>query len=186
MNTRFETPASASSLQGAHGRKVGKLAAFKERADPEEALVLITKGTSEERKAGAVALRELMGKEPFDLRLSQKSFEPLLSAAEKEADKPVKIELLKALESTSNAGQFLKPADFVERMETLIFAETDRDVVIEATVALYHCIGFNDRARVSDYLFDLASRAETKFGKGNTVPGGISGAIGFLSAAGCL
>jgi hypothetical protein len=148
------------------------------QAELQAALLQIAQGTREERLEGAVRLKE---------KTSAKSFGPLLDAAEKEQDREVKLQMLKALCATVKAGQFDKPPDMVERLEKLVLTETagtepsDLGMLIarQAALALF-LHGPFDRVNGFAYMSGLEARAEDEHGKEHPIPRGISAAISHL------
>ncbi len=137
---------------------------------------LLTK-KPDETKSGEVITKKL---------IAQYSFEPLITAIEKEPDREVKLGLIKALCTTSNAGPFPKPEDFVERMEKMIFAEDRKEVIEEATMAIFHCSPINEKKDMLNYLLDFGARAEGRFGVMHVIPQSIGGVTLGLIRAGIL
>lgn len=159
------------------------------------ALRQISAGDAGERVKGAEAFTKMMTPEPVEIGVARvvrnitakESFEPLLAAVERETDDQVKIKLLEALCSTSNAGEFEKPANLTEKLEQLIFQQTDRAVVEKAAMAIYY-FGIDFRISQGDYVRNyfvgLRGKAEKSLGKDHVVPKEISSVLGYLTSLG--
>jgi|SRR5208283_5037804 len=150
----------------------------KGKADIQDALFRITQDDRKERLNGAVILKKLR---------SGKSFTPILEAVEKEQDKEVKLQLLKALCATSRARDVEKPLNMVERLENLILtevagtdsAETDMLIARQAAIALY-LHGPHDRSDGLAYMIRIRDQAEEAHGKEHAISRGIAVAISHL------
>ncbi len=182
------TPSAKTALRKTSGMQEGLTGDPASKGSMTEALLLISDGDATARMSGAAMLEGLMAKKPSDNRLAtvarniiaEGSFEPLLAAAEKEQDTPVKIALLKALCSTSIAGEFTKPKNAIQRLEALIFDEryngSDPEIVGQVTRAIW-LHGPCDRSNSYDYIGNLRDRAMERFGETHEIPGAISGVM---------
>jgi hypothetical protein len=186
---RRKRPGSESSgahtEMPSHGLPEGLAGRPAPKGSMSNALLQISDNDARQREEGAVTLQRLMAKKPYDTRLAattrsiiaKTSFGPLLEAAEREQDKPVKIGLLKALWTTSNAGEFTKPTDLLERMEKMIFTESDRDAIFEAARVIYYCTP-GDRESAERYFSGLGARADKELGPEHAISKAIWGAYG--------
>jgi hypothetical protein len=136
--------------------------------DLDEALGKLS-GGKKERLSGAKLLQGIK---------SPDSFEPLLAAAEKEKDKEVRLEMLRALNLTSDAGEFSRPEDTVQRLEALLFSETEPEVAREAASSLYyfHHVG---KVESFEYFNALYDRAMEELGEKHTVTVAIANATAY-------
>jgi hypothetical protein len=142
-------------------------------AEVADAMSKIAQEGKAERLEGAKRLQELKPPE---------SFEALLSAAEKEADAEVKCGLLEALSSTAGMGSVAKPKATLERLEALLFSETDaRNIERICNVIYYSVPGNKHDAEV--HFRALRGRAEARLGRDHAVSQGVSGFMGYATAA---
>ena len=167
-------PGAGAPARGTKRAPVLRVYQGGESTSPTDLLARITQGDREERLAAAKALEGIR---------SKRSFAPLLAAAEREQDKEVKVALLTALNDLSNCGDFQKPPDTVERLEALLFAETDRDVLQVANLTLYFFTPGGTKLAADQYFHELLGRAAAQLGVEHPVTRSIQSMIGYAIAA---